>query len=350
MSVILNEVDKQASKNTIYHCLYAYYFLNYKKNQLALIYKKDRSTISRWIERYEREGSVNRKQREHVYAKFDKEKRDWLLNLYHEKPILTLNESCQLFYEKFNSQISPSSVSFILREGGLTWKRVERRAIQISDTDIIRFTLEINNIEWLLQNIVFLDEIGFDSKGILRKNGYGRKGKRLLYRGEFNRRPRISALCFMGVNGLLNCYTTEGTFNRSKFIECCRQFALDSDSLVQQYPGRYSLWIMDGAKIHLDKNLVSYLRSLGLIIVYLPAYAPFFMPIETVFALFKRQLSKLYVENSKIPFQITVAETFNLLSKKNMEKIFKKCGYFPNGRFYPNTAMGNYGSNYSVSD
>ncbi len=33
--------------------------------------------------------------------------------------------------------------------------------------------------------------------------------------------------------------------------------------------------ILDGAKIHLDPNIVHYLRSVGFYVLFLPAYCPF---------------------------------------------------------------------------
>lgn len=257
MSNIIERVNKHASEDTIYHALYGFYFQGISIKALAQINHKDYSTISRWIKSYEEKGEVT--QRKSVlanYRKFDVNQRTWLVDLYKERPILYQHEAAQSFLEKFQVQISTSSISTILSEAGLTWKVLERRAIQIQMDDIIRFCNELASIPWLHENLVFLDEVGFDNKSMMRKKGYAIKGQKLIYRSEFVRKPRISLLCFIGVHGLLNCYQTNGTFTRLKFVDFCRSFATDHDSKVQQYPGKNSIWIMDGAKIHLDKNLV----------------------------------------------------------------------------------------------
>ncbi|OWZ04489.1 Serine/threonine-protein kinase [Phytophthora megakarya] len=49
---------------------------------------------------------------------------------------------------------------------------------------------------------------------------------------------------------------------------------------VHQYPGRGSVWILDGAKIHCHPDIVYYLRSLGIISIFLPCYCPFYNPID----------------------------------------------------------------------
>lgn len=340
MSKIIENVKKQASENTIYHVLYGYFFRGITIQHLSETYNKDRTTISRWIRNYEKNGDVTRKKSlMATYRKFDEHQRTWMVNLFKMRPVLHQNEAALLFFEKFHAQISTSSISTILSEAGLTWKVLERRAIQIQIEDIIRFSNELSSFPWFLENLVFLDEVGFDNKSMMRKKGYAMKGQKLIYRSEFIRKPRTSLLCFIGVNGMLNCYETEGTFTRLKFVDFCRHFATDFESKVQQYPGKYSLWIMDGAKIHLDKNFIMYLRSLGIIVIFLPAYCPFFNPIELVFGFMKRELEVKYIENSKIDIRMFIGEVANHFTNKNLKNIFKKCGYLAPGRFDPSEAF-----------
>lgn len=102
------------------------------------------------------------------------------------------------------------SISTILHEACLSYKVLERRAVQIQLTEIHRFCAELRSFPWLLENLVFLDEVSFDNKDILRKRGYAVKGQRLIYRGEYVRRPRVSLLCFLGTTGILNTYKLRG--------------------------------------------------------------------------------------------------------------------------------------------
>lgn len=334
MSLIISEINKQASENTKYHCLYDYFFLGYTVNHLAKIYNKNCKTIRRWIHRYKEKGCVQRKEMESTNQKFSKEHQDWLISLYKEKPILHLKEAINLFFQRFGLSISASSVSRILHNGGMTWKVVERRAIQLHLSDVLRFANELRSIPWLLDNLVFLDEVSFDNRDMLRKQGYGVVGERLIYRGEFNRKSRISLLCFLGINGIIDAFSTEGTFNRTKFAAACRQLATQIGSPIRKYPGLYSIWILDGARIHCDPNIVTYLRSLGIIPIFLPAYAPFLNPIEVVFGLQKRMMKQNYRESKDDP-QICIAETINRFMGKDMTSLFRKCGYVQNGRFDP---------------
>ena len=75
-----------------------------------------------------------------------------------------------------------------------------------------------------------------------RTKGFGVKGKKLYFRGEFNRKPRLSLLCFINQDGILDVFDTDGTFDRSKFVDCLVSFATKNQA-VHQFPGPNSLWM-----------------------------------------------------------------------------------------------------------
>jgi hypothetical protein len=124
-------------------------------------------------------------------------------------------------------------ISVILHSSGLTWKVLEVRAIQISKSEVIRFAKELLSFLWLLENLVFLDEVSFDNRDMIRRKGFVMKGEKLFYRDEFNRKPRVSLLCFIGVSGLLDTFLADGTFDRIEFARCCESFALKSGQVFQ---------------------------------------------------------------------------------------------------------------------
>lgn len=173
---------------------------------------------------------------------------------------------------------------------------------------------------------------------MLRNKGYGQKGERLHFKGEFVRKPRISMLCFMGVTGLLDAFCVDGTFTRKVFVDCLRNFCLAPGSVVKRYPGYNSIFILDGAKIHCHRDIVYYLRSLGIQVLFLPAYCPFYNPIEILFGLIKQKLQKVYKENNKIDLKVIVGEALNEFANHPMMKLYEKCGYI-NGQFYPSVGI-----------
>lgn len=130
---------------------------------------------------------------------------------------------------------------------------------------------------------------------------------------------------------MMESFFSEGTFNRKKFFSCCRTFALNNDQ-VQRYPGFNSVWIMDGARIHCDPNIIRYLRSIGIMPIFLPAYCPFFNPIEILFGLIKRNLKKHHVEHR--PALADVCESLNQFKSYSCCKLFNHCGYFAGATFF----------------
>lgn len=187
------------------------------------------STIANWINKYEDGKGVKRLlHKEQCFKKHSLERREWLIALYKKKPTTFLSEAKDQFLRRFEVSISQNHIWTILHEANLSWKTLERRAIQICMADIDRYASELLNLQWLPQMLVFLDEVSFDNRHMLRTKGYGISGEALRYRGEFNRKPRVSLLEFIGVGGIIGSYDTEGTFDRLKFLEYCSDFALNS--------------------------------------------------------------------------------------------------------------------------
>lgn len=335
--ILVNIRQRRAHLNTKCHCLYGHYFLGLSRSQLAIIYCKSKSTISTWITDYEWEGTLQKTRKNPAFRKFDEYKRQWLVDQYKKNPIMFLDEACHKFKLHFGISISPSSVCNILHAHNLTWKVLERRAIQIRDDDVQRFIRELQCFNWDLFQLVFLDETAFVNNEMLRTKGYGLVGESLIFHGEFRRLPRVSCLTFLGQHGIIENFETEGTFTRQKFFECVKRIATKHNG-IRAYPGIHSVWIMDGARIHCDEFIIKYLRSLGIIPIFLPAYCAHFNPIEVIFGLVKRSLQRSYVENNNIPLNVIVNAELTKFTVYDCTKIFKKCGYYAGGVFRVNHA------------
>lgn len=136
--------------------------------------------------------------------------------------------------------------------------------MQIKERDVFRFVEELSYIAWTHMNLIFLDEVSFDNRGMLRKRDYSIRGKKPAIRGEFEQKPRVSILAFIGVNGVIDYFNTDGTFDRLEFTKCCQDFVHSPSGFVRQYPGRNSVWILNGAAIQCHPEIVGYLRSVGI--------------------------------------------------------------------------------------
>jgi len=102
---------------------------------------------------------------------------------------------------------------------GFTYKVIQRRALEIKKTLIYRYANELNSMNPLPFQLLFLDEVSLDNRGMLETRGYFKRGTDPVYRGVFTRSERISLLAFCNEEGLTASYRTEGTFTRQRFFD-----------------------------------------------------------------------------------------------------------------------------------
>ncbi|KAG9416319.1 hypothetical protein AC1031_000717 [Aphanomyces cochlioides] len=128
--MILQQVKHQhASRNTVMHALFMYYFLGIQRTKIARLLCKSLSTVSNWIERYESSTDYQRKQTL-VLKHISEEQQQWIVDFYKQNPIAFLDEAKKAFEMRFKKYISVSSVWRIIHKFGFTWKILERRAMQ----------------------------------------------------------------------------------------------------------------------------------------------------------------------------------------------------------------------------
>ena len=196
--LVSNILTTHASSNTKLHCLYGFYFLGLTVSNLMVIYKKSNRTIRNWIERWEEYKTAERLDANVNPRKYNEEKKIFILDCYKKCPCSFLDEVRDNFIKQYRMNISTQTIWRIITNAGLTRKVIERRAIEISVRDIIRFCKDLESLplKWTCYNLLFLDEVGFDNRDMFRKRGYAIKGQRIVYRGEFRRKERCSLLCF----------------------------------------------------------------------------------------------------------------------------------------------------------
>eukprot|EP00734_Pompholyxophrys_sp_LG126_P000376 Pompholyxophrys_sp_v1_NODE_144_length_1580_cov_7.482623.p1 type:complete len:373 gc:universal NODE_144_length_1580_cov_7.482623:399-1517(+) len=315
------------------HAVYAVVYLGHTQSFVAHMFGKSPSAISKWVSIFESGLLHDDKVKSKRFLKFLPEQREWILNLIQKDPLIYLQELSKKFQRNFNATISLTSIWLILKEANYTHKVLERRAKEISFDEISRFTREINLIHPLMGQLVFLDEMSTDNRAMLRKRGWFLKNSAPIYFSLFRRGTRLSILSFLSCNGLIETYQTPGTFTRLVFLDCVKKL-LDSGK-IQKYPGRGSVWIMDGASIHVDQSMIEYCTQRGIHIIFLPAYCPFYNPIEVIFGLVKRRCRELYDPSDYGSEQAILLQVLQEFTRYDCSQIFRHCGYGFNGDFNP---------------
>lgn len=187
-----------------FYWLDGYYPLDYPVRELAYVYYKSEKTTRNRIRFFEASGTYERTTIASGYE-FTAAQWEWLSGYSQRNPLAYLDEVQTEFKRVFHISISKTTVWSIISEHGLTFKGLVRRAMYSKEQDIFRFVEGSGQIDRSHQKLVFLDEVSFNNRGMIRKMGYS-----LAVRGDFQRKPRVSILAFNSARGLFGYYDTYG--------------------------------------------------------------------------------------------------------------------------------------------
>eukprot|EP00734_Pompholyxophrys_sp_LG126_P000466 Pompholyxophrys_sp_v1_NODE_203_length_1199_cov_3.503497.p1 type:complete len:199 gc:universal NODE_203_length_1199_cov_3.503497:133-729(+) len=185
--------NEQAPEAVRVHAVYGVKILKKTVEEISYIYGKHERTIFRWCERFEKTGGVQKRKRatDTPSRKLKPEHCEWIINFIKKEPLSYLHEISSAFRSEFSLDISSSSVFRIIEENGFTNKCVERRAMEISEMEIARYTHEINLLKVKPDQLLFIDEMSTDNRSMIRKRGWF-CGVKPVYRSFFKRASRIS--------------------------------------------------------------------------------------------------------------------------------------------------------------
>ena len=146
----------------------------------------------------------------------------------------------------------------------------------------------------------------------------------LLHRGK-----RISAIGLMGLNGILDVYTTTGSVDESVFLDFLERCVLPQ---MQPFDGRnsHSVLLMDNASIHHTEKVVELVQSIGVMVHFIPPYSPDLNPIEECFSKVKGFLKEHQHDiQSESNVEDFVMQGFCTVTASDCEGWFLHAGYIP---------------------
>jgi DDE superfamily endonuclease len=100
---------------------------------------------------------------------------------------------------------------------------------------------------WQAKQLVFLDESGINTRNGERTHGWAPKGHVLRYKAPASRGENFSLLPAMTIDGYIACKVYSGSVNSDTFKAFIVEDVLP---LCGRYPDKYSILIMDNARIH----------------------------------------------------------------------------------------------------
>lgn len=190
------------------HVVWAYLYLLLPIKEIAYAFGKKISTVRSWIKKFieakEKFGEEfaalalhRQKNPTKVTRKLTCAHYSWVAAYIRKRPLSYLREVRDAFKKMFFS-ISTTTIFQMLIHLGFTRRVIERRAIQIKRHEVLRYAKEINQVQPLHHQLLFIDEMSCQRQHMLRTHGWFKRRESPFVRGAFHRTERLSTLCFLG--------------------------------------------------------------------------------------------------------------------------------------------------------
>lgn len=246
--------------------------------QIAFIMDVNVQTVSLWIESWEQEGIVGLldKARPGRPKELTQEQEEEVLEEVKKEP-RSLKKVAAELGKKFGIALKVSLLRKIIKQAGLSWKRVRKSLKSKRKEDnfewmkgIIRDYLEKEQAREI--EVKFFDQSGFDREPSI---AYAWQEKGETIEVPSSKSNRLNVLGIMGIDSRLESIVVEGGVNSDMIIAY-----LDNYSLNLPKP---TVLIMDNASMHKSYKFFENIpiwQERGLFIEFLPTYSPELNKIE----------------------------------------------------------------------
>jgi len=246
-------------------------------------------SLARWVEKYKKNGNINRKTRKNHNLKITPEIEKFVKEYVRKYSTTTLWELSKLVNDKFKIHLTDSSIYNILHKHKLTRKRLrskyypEKREGQEA-SDLKTFYAKLNTYDY--KRTICLDET---SIYLNMKPSYGRSrsGTRVIKKTNkypFKRYNMLCAICADKVVGWKLYKDITGGLKTQNILEFYDEFIKDK---YKNY-----LIIMDNAVIHKSKMIRERIEDNHNHLLYSVPYHPETNSIEEFFSQLKHYIKK----------------------------------------------------------
>jgi transposase len=290
---------------------------------VASAYQVNRSTVHRWLERYQEAGGNDgliRKPvsgRPRILAELNDRQ---LLSVVlkpastfgYETDFWTCGRFCHVFKKQYGIISSRWTIWRRLREAGLTYQKPERRYFEASEKERQHWIQkELPRIRRTVKKykaiLYFEDETNISLTALLGKT-WSPRGKKPIQRVT-GKRGGVSAISALSKKGDFLFTLHEKRISSEEIIHFLKQ-------LLKHHKRRHVVVVMDKARPHTSKKTKAFMASQKrLHEFYLPAYSPDWNPDEQVWNHLKNHELKGHHAKSK--------EEIKLLAKKKLSKLSK---------------------------
>lgn len=302
--------------------------------QSATAFGVDRTTLHRWLARYDRDGEAGLKRRPvsgrprklpgMTSARIKRIVLAPATKFGFETDLWTVGRLHSVLVNKFQLDVSEDTVWRRLRDAGLTWQTPERQYFE-ADPEKRR--------RWQEETIPKIREILEKTRGILYCEDEASVcltpllGKTWAERGKPRKvsvtgaRASISAMSAISPRGRLVFRLHDKRITSVEVIEFLKQ-------LLRQHPGRHVVVVMDQARPHTSKMTKAFIESRArLHVFYLPPYSPDWNPDEKVWNHLKNHELKAHRATTKQELHDLTEQKLESMSQKRelLQGLYFRC-------------------------
>ena len=302
---------------------------------VAKAYQVNRSTVLRWVEHYENEGSNNgliRKPvsgRPRLFADIDNRKLLSIVlkpasNLGYETDFWTCGRLCHVFRKTFGIKSSKWTIWRWLRDAGLTYQKPQRQYFEANEKDRKEWLkIELPKIRRTVKEhnaiLYFEDEANISLTALLGKT-WSPCGKTPVQKIT-GKRGGVSAMSAISKKGHLIFTLHENKIASVEIIHFLEQ-------MLKHHQRRHLVVVMDKAPPHTSKKTKSFIENQKrLHVFYLPSYSPDWNPDEQVWNHLKHQELKSHQAKTKKEIKTLARKKLSKMSKdpKIIRGIYFRC-------------------------
>jgi transposase len=302
--------------------------------EVARAYGTDRSTLHRWLARFENDGSAGLQRRPvpgrpRKLAELDTSTLTSLVlspasQFGFETDFWTTPRLIQIVDREFGVTVSKQTMMRRLHEANLTYQKPERQYFELSEKERQAWRrYELPKIRRSVREnraiLYFQDEANISLTALLGKT-WAPRGKTPKQRVT-GKRGGVSALSAITSGGQLIFRLHEKRITSAEVIDFLGQ-------MLRHHPRRHLVVVMDQAPPHVSKATTAYIASQPrLQVFHLPTYSPDWNPDEKVWNHLKHQELKGHQAKTKEELTTLTSERLTAMSTNAelLQGIFFRC-------------------------
>ena len=249
------------------------YTMLHSLRKVARLLDVSHSTVARWLKHPDRK-AYSRKCPKSTSAVVEVLKAAIACN-----PFVSLVALRQLVHDTLNQTLSKELLRTVIGREGFTKKKAKRFGLsQTLESTTSSFIQRRDALRSQRRHFFSIDETSFGRHGP-PTYGYSRRGQPLIIRTKPERSITQTAICCVSDTEIVGVELFAGSANTQKFTSFVEGLNLPRGSVL----------LLDNVAFHHSSSFKSMCDAVGIELLYVPPYSPWFNPIEMVFSIVKRE-------------------------------------------------------------